>query len=169
MRLLPLSLNVSQVTNDQKSNDLLLPRYRTKCRRLEREAEQGLSTHPQEPLVCDTSYSTLLCVLFFVSRFVTTRYDSFEPLRRISVERDEGNQRTACESSQASFQTPRRSRAATGGSKKLELLITRYCKIMRHSSYKLVLKKKTEFLWDGVSRTSRVFFRAVHYRMLQSS
>jgi len=91
-------LNANQVTNDKKSNNLLLPRYRTKCRRLEREAEQGLSAHPhQEPLVCDTSYSTSPCVLF-VSRFVTTRSDSFEPVSRISVERDEGNQRTACES-----------------------------------------------------------------------
>lgn len=60
--------------------------------------------------------------------------DLFEPLRRIPVERDEGNQRIACESGQASFQTPRRSRAATGESKGLELLITRYCKIMRCSS-----------------------------------
>ena len=40
-----------------------LLRYRTKCKRLEREAEQGLSAHPQEPLVCDTLYSTSLCVL----------------------------------------------------------------------------------------------------------
>lgn len=62
VRLLPLSFNVNQVTNDKNSNDLL-PRYRTKCKRLEREAEQGLSAHPQEPLVCDTSCSTSLCVL----------------------------------------------------------------------------------------------------------
>ena len=55
-----------------------------------------------------------LCVLF-VFRYVTTRSNSFEPLPRISVERDERNQRTACESGQASFQTPRGSRATTGG------------------------------------------------------
>lgn len=116
-----------------KSSDLLFPRYRTKCKRLEREAEQGFSAHPQEPLVCDTSYNTSLCVLF-VTRFVTTRSNSFESSPRISVERDEGNQRTACESGQASFQTPRGRRAATGGSRGLGLLIASCCKIMRYSS-----------------------------------
>lgn len=61
-----------------KSTDLTLPRYRTKCKRLEREAEQGLSAHPQEPLVGHTSNRTSLCVLL-MSRFVTTRSNSFEP------------------------------------------------------------------------------------------
>lgn len=53
-----------------------LLRYRTKCKRLEREAEQGLSAHPQEPLVCDTSYSTSLCVsvlCLVVSQCILTR------------------------------------------------------------------------------------------------